>query len=120
MCVCVCVCVCVVSVTVKRPVLPRCAVDGRCRNPLYCYYLIVQASQQSKTTTVYVAPKEFFLVCFLVCLSSSATNPTSVLDLTVHSFFTCRTCVAVSGSGRLSLVLLHWTELCHAHALSPA
>ena len=32
--VCVCVCVCVFSVSVKRPVLPPCAVDGRSRNPL--------------------------------------------------------------------------------------
>ena len=36
--VCVCVCVCVVSATVKRPVLPPCAVDGHSRNPLYYYY----------------------------------------------------------------------------------
>ena len=34
-CVRACVCVCV---TVKRPVLPPCAVDGRSRNPLYYYY----------------------------------------------------------------------------------
>ena len=34
----VCVCVCD-SVTVKCPVLPPCAVDGRLRNPLYYYYL---------------------------------------------------------------------------------
>ena len=44
MCVCVCacvracVCVCVCGVTVKRPALPPCAVDGRSRNPLYFYY----------------------------------------------------------------------------------
>ena len=39
MCVCVVVFV-VVGVIVKRPVLPNCAVDGRSRNPLYCYYYI--------------------------------------------------------------------------------
>ena len=31
-------CGCVVSVTVKCSVLPPCAVDGRSRNSLYCYY----------------------------------------------------------------------------------
>ena len=35
---CVRVCVCAVSVTVKRPVLPSCAVDGRSSNPLQYYY----------------------------------------------------------------------------------
>ena len=34
-CVCVCVCVHIVSVTVKRPVLLPCTVDGGYRNPLY-------------------------------------------------------------------------------------
>ena len=37
--VCVCVYVCVVSVTVKRPVLPPCVVNGRSRNPYYYYYV---------------------------------------------------------------------------------
>ena len=40
-CMRACVCVCVVSVIVKRPVLPPSAVDGRSRNPLYCYYCTV-------------------------------------------------------------------------------
>ena len=40
-CACVCVCLCVVSVTVKRPVLPPCVVDGRSRNPLYYYYYYI-------------------------------------------------------------------------------
>ena len=31
-------CVCVISVIAKHPVLPLCAVDGRCRNPIYYYY----------------------------------------------------------------------------------
>ena len=39
MCVCVCMCVSVVSVTVKHPVLPPCAVDGRARNLYYYYYV---------------------------------------------------------------------------------
>ena len=54
MCVCVCVCVCVsacvrvrvrvcvvVVVVVKRPALPPCVVDERCRNPLYYYYYTI-------------------------------------------------------------------------------
>ena len=38
--VCVCVYVCVVSVTVKRPVLPPCVVNGRSRNPLLLSLLL--------------------------------------------------------------------------------
>ena len=60
-CVCVCVCVCVsdcvggwvhvcervclASVIIKRPALPPCAGDGRCRNPRY-YYISVLPSWQ--------------------------------------------------------------------------
>ena len=44
-CVCVCVSVCVVSVTVKRPVLTPCVVDGRSTNPLYYYYYYYPSSR---------------------------------------------------------------------------
>ena len=39
-CVCVCVggCISVAVAIVKRPVLPLCVEDGRCRNFLYHYY----------------------------------------------------------------------------------
>ena len=39
---CVRVCVCVVSVIVKRPMLPPSVVDGRSRNPLYYYLLLMK------------------------------------------------------------------------------
>ena len=49
MCVCVCVCVAaaaaaavIVSVIVKHPVLPHCVVDGRSRNPLYYFIIIMK------------------------------------------------------------------------------
>ena len=37
---CVCVYVCVVSMTVKRPALPPCAIDGQYRNHFEPFYFI--------------------------------------------------------------------------------
>ena len=51
---CVCVCVCVVNVIVKCPVLPPCAVDGRSRNPLYCYYYYYMEVVPALSSTVFL------------------------------------------------------------------
>ena len=62
MCVSVCVCLCMVSVTVKRPVLLPCVVDGHSRNPLY--YLLLQGIQYY--VYIYLFFRFYTFFCYLL------------------------------------------------------
>ena len=53
--------VCVVSVIVKRPVLPPCAVYGRCRNSLYDYDYVTETRSEFSLSNIFFFFKQLLI-----------------------------------------------------------